>query len=115
MKIDPIKSIIALSISALISYGLYNFHDSDNRMLLTIGSFLFIAITLLVSIGVSFGPERTSMVITSTSALFFIIALVSNIVFSFMSSFSEVPYIIINGILFLVFMLIVNSVAQAKQ
>ncbi len=54
MKINFVQTIIAIALSLLISYGLYSFHNSENKMLLSAGSFLFLALTLIITIGASF-------------------------------------------------------------
>ena len=54
MKINFVQTIIAIALSLLISYGLYSFHNSENKMLLSVGSFLFLAATLVMTIGASF-------------------------------------------------------------
>jgi hypothetical protein len=114
MKIDFIKTIIAITISLLIAYGLYSFHESDNKMLLSIGSFIFLSATLILSIGARFELPRTTTNVKVVSGIFFAIALISNLIFTFIS-FSVPSYVITNGILLLVFVLIAYSIHKAKQ
>ena len=54
MKLNVVQTIIAIAISGLISYGLYSFHDSENKIVLSLGSFVFLATTLVIAIGVNF-------------------------------------------------------------
>jgi hypothetical protein len=114
MKINFVQTIIAVAISILISYGLYCFHVRENKMLLSTGSFIFLATTLWLTIAVSFEPPRTTTNIKIISGIFFAIALISNLIFTFIN-FSVPGYIIINGILLLVFILIAYSINEAKQ
>ncbi len=114
MKIKTIPAIIAIAISLLISYGLYNFHIGENKVLISIGSFIFFAFTLLFAIGISFELSRSSINISFLSWIFFFIALVSNLIFNFLV-FSLPIYIVINGILLLIFVLIFYSIYKAKQ
>lgn len=114
MKINLVQTIIAIAVSALIAYGLYNFHDSENKILLSVGSFLFFATTLVMSIGVSFEQSRTTTNIRVVSGVFFAIALISNLIFTFIN-FSVPSYVITSGILLLVFILIAYSINRAKQ
>jgi len=114
MKVNFIKSIIAIAVSGLVAYGFYSFHDSENKLLLSAGSFLFVALTLLLTISISFDLPRTSTNVRTVSAIFFLVALTSNIIFSFVS-FSVPLYIIANGILILLYTLITYSIANAKQ
>jgi hypothetical protein len=114
MKLNFIQTIIAIAISILISYGLYCFHVRENKLLLSVGSFVFLATTLWVTIGISFEQPRTTTNIRVVSGVFFAIALLSNLIFTFIN-FSVPSYAIINGILWLVFILIVYSINKAKQ
>ena len=114
MKINFVQTIIAVAISLLIAYGLYSFHDSENKILLSVGSFIFFAATLTFTIGASFNLSRTTVNIRVLSGIFFVIALISNLIFAFIK-FSIPNYVIINGILFFTFILIVYSIHKAKQ
>ncbi|MAZ36721.1 MAG: hypothetical protein CL842_04645 [Crocinitomicaceae bacterium] len=114
MKINFVQTIIAIAVSALIAYGLYHFHNGVNQMLLSIGSFVFLSVTLALSIGVNFEQSRTTTNIRVVSGIFFGLALASNLVFSIFK-FSTPSYVITNGILLLIFVLIVYSINKAKQ
>lgn len=114
MKINFVQTIIALAVSLLIAYGLYSFHDSVNKILLSAGSFVFLATALVMTIGASFELPRTTTNIRVVSGIFFAVALASNIIFSFVT-FSVPLYIIANGILILIFLLIIYSISNAKQ
>jgi len=114
MKINFVQTIIAIAVSLLIAYGLYSFHDSENKILLSAGSFVFLAITLVFSIGISFQLPRTTTNVRVVSGIFFAVALISNLIFTFVA-FSVPSYVITNGILLLVFILIAYSINKAKQ
>ncbi len=114
MKINFVPTIIATAVSLLIAYGLYSFHNSENKILLSAGSFVFLATTLVMSIGASFELQRTTTNIKVVSGIFFAIALIGNLIFTFVN-FSVPSYVIINGILILVFILIVYLINQTKQ
>jgi hypothetical protein len=114
MKVNFVQTIIAIAVSLLIAYGLFSFHDSENKILLSAGSFLFLAVTLIFTIGTSFELPRTTTNVRVVSSIFFVVALISNLVFTFLK-FSVPSYIIINGILLLVFILITYSINKAKQ
>lgn len=114
MKINFVQTIIAIAVSLLIAYGLYSFHDSENKILLSAGSFLFLATTLVLTIGTSFQLPRTTTNVRVVSGIFFAVALISNLIFTFIS-FSIPSYVITNGILLLVFILIAYSINKAKQ
>lgn len=114
MKLDFIKTIIAFAVSGLIAYGFFAFNKNVNKDLLTIGSFIFLVITLTFTVGINFQLPRTSSLIKTISIIFFIIALLSNLIFSFVD-FKEATYIITNGILFLIYTLTTYSIGKVKQ
>lgn len=114
MKIDFIKTVIAIALSSLIAYGFFAFNTSINKNLLTYGSLLFLIVTLMMTIGVSFNLPRTTSLIRTVSAIFFGIAFFSNLLFSFVNFKAEI-YIIVNGILFLIYGLTTYSISKAKQ
>ena len=114
MKVNFVQTIIAIAVSLLIAYGLYSFHDSENKILLSSGSFVFLMVTLIFAIGTSFELPRTTTNVRVVSGIFFAIALISNLIFTFIN-FSIPSYVIINGILLLVFILIAYSINKAKQ
>lgn len=114
MKINPVKSAIAIAISSLLTYGIYTSHEGENKIFLGVGSFIFLILTLVMTIGVSFEFSRTSTNIKYVSGLFFLIALFSNLFYTFIY-FSIPSYIIINGILMSLFILLTYSINKAKQ
>jgi hypothetical protein len=113
MKLNIIPTIICLAISGLFAYGFYNFHSGESKEILTSGSFVFLALTLIFTIGVTFDLPRTTINIKTVSGIFFIISLASNLIFSFYS-FKTPLYIITNGILLMTYTLIIYSISKAK-
>ncbi len=114
MKINLIQFVIALAISLLIAYGFYSFYESEQKTLLSVGSFVFLSITLILTIGTNFDSTRSTTNVRVFSGIFFLIGLISNLIFSFID-FSTAGYLITNGILLLVFILIAYSIQKAKQ
>jgi hypothetical protein len=112
MKINFVQTIIAIALSLLVAYGLYSFHLGENKLLLSAGSFVFLATTLVMTIGASFDLPRTTTNIRVVSLIFFAVALISNLIFTFIN-FSVPSYVIINGILLLVFILFAYSINKA--
>jgi hypothetical protein len=113
MKLTFIPTIIAIGIAALIAYGFYSFHSSDNKILLSAGSFVLLALPLVLAIGANFTLPRTTANIRIVSGIFFIALFASNLTFSF-CSFSTPLYIIINSILLMIFTLIIYSIIRVK-
>lgn len=106
--------IVAIALSALISFGFYSMDIESNKLLITIGGFVFFAITLGCTIGIRFETAGVSTNVRVLSSIFFVIVLVSHFVFSVFSS--SVPlYVIVNGIVILVYALIVNGLTKAAS
>lgn len=114
MKINSIKSIIAFCISVLIAYGFYSFHKTDMKLLLSIGSFVFLSLTLIFALSISFAYPRTTIMIRTVSGIFFGIALIGNLIFSFVN-FTVPFYVIVNGLAIMIYILIAYIVSRAKQ
>ena len=114
MKINFVQTVIAVAVSLLIAFGLYSIHNGENKILLSIGSFIFLAVALIPTIGTNFQHSRTTLNIRVVSGIFFAVALISNLIYAFIN-FSIPNYVIINGILLLAFILIVYSIGKAKQ
>ena len=114
MKVNYIPALIAVAISLLITYGMYSFHSGENKILISCGSGLVSAITLLMTIGVSFELPRTEINVRTVSGVFFVIGLIENIIFLFLN-FSTPMYVITTGILMSVYILIAYQITMAKQ
>jgi hypothetical protein len=114
MRINIIPGLIAFLVSALLTFGFYSYSHEGQKLLLTLGSFLFIFITLLFSIGIGYNESRTGLNIRAVSGIFFFIALASNILFTIIK-LSVPAYIITNGIILLIFILIVYSVYRVNE
>lgn len=109
MKVNWIFVLISLGIAALVGYG---FHAGTTNLFLTlVGGFVLFA-TLAGTLAVSFG--RGSASAKALSAVFFVLFLVEHLIFAF-AGFRQAAYIIITGILFLVYALIFYGVAKAVR
>jgi hypothetical protein len=114
MKINFVPTIISIAVSLLISYGFYSYHSGGNKILLSVGGFVFLASTLTLAIGTNFELSRTTTNVRVVSGIFFAICLFSNIIFTFIA-FAVPAYVITNGILMLAFILITFLINKAKQ
>lgn len=115
MKINLIPSLIALAISALIAYALYSFCKTEgHELLLAIIGGISMFLPLATCFGVRFPESRTSTNIAVIGGVFFGIMLVAGLVFAFVQ-FSTPALIIVDGLLLLIFLLCVYTVAKAKQ
>ena len=84
MKIDFVKSFVAVAISALLAYACYEISDYENvQWVITIGSFLTIAIPFVFAIGVSAKEERIALNLNVLSWMFLVVEFISNACFVF--------------------------------
>lgn len=113
IKTKSFQTVIASLISLLLAYGMSSFHRGNNHFMLFVGSFIFLSGTLITSIGLDFQNRKVNINIKVVGLISFIIALISNLIFTFLN-FSNPSYIIINGLLFLVFLLTVYSIQKSK-
>lgn len=115
MKIDIVKSLIVVLLTALITYGLYSVSDYDTvRWWLTGVSAAVLAISGVLTFGVSFEGERSSAMFKVLSGIMFFVFLFANLTFAFFE-FSLPLYIILNGVMLLVYALAGVSIVRTKQ
>jgi len=115
MKINPIMLLISLAIAALIAFGFYSGNKDETYLwLITIGSGILGFITLSGILAVNFDVKGGTGNFKIVSVLFFIVTIVSNLVFNFLN-FSFAPYIIVNGITFLLYVLIEYAIVRALK
>ena len=84
MKIDVVKSLIIVLLVALISYGLYAIcgHEAV-RGWLTGVSAAVLAITGIITFGVSFEGDRSTAMLKVLSGIMFVVFLFVNLIFAF--------------------------------
>ncbi len=115
MKIDWIKSVITLFLSALLAYAFYTICDVEElKWLLTVAAFVTISVTGMCSIGLSLNAERTGIMFKAFSGIFLALFIVLNLIFSFID-FNIPFYVILNGILILIYALASVSMCRIKQ
>ncbi len=115
MKFDFFNSLIALSISALLTWGAYSMTDTENlKSLVAVVTFITLGVSSICSIAIKLGEERSSIVNRATSAVFFFLLLIINMAFTFFD-FSKPLYIIINGIVMLIMLIILRAVTNSKM
>ena len=115
MKFNLVTLLIAFGIAALGGYTLFviNTADADIPLANAIGGGIAFFVTLAGAISVSFNSGKgPTLNIRVLSSIFFAIVLVQQMVFCFVP-FSMPPYIIITGILLLLYALIVYRSSRA--
>jgi len=114
MSINFFRLFIALGVSGIAAYGLYENYGGENQALLSICSFITLSIVTTISLAITFDLPRTSVNLKLISGLFSCIILAVNIGFSFFD-FSRIIYIITSSIIILSYALLINLVYEAKQ
>lgn len=114
MKLKIVPVLIGASIAALIAYAMYVFSLGQNKELIAGGCFLYTSITLILAFGASFDSARTGTNIKTLAMVFFITGIASHIAFAYFGSFQP-AYIIVNGLLLLIFILFSYFIIGAKQ
>lgn len=115
MKLDVVKSLIAVAISALMAYACYEICDYDRvRLVVTIGAFLTLGITSVFSLGITLEQVRSSTMLKVLAWVILIVEIITNGIFVFFD-FSIPVYVIINGLILLIFALIYNSIYRTKM
>lgn len=114
MKFNLLKFLVSIGVSVLIAYGFYSLYDGEGKLLLGVGSLLFLSSTLTLSLAASFKQARTTTMARTTSAFFFMLAFIINLLFALIG-FSAELYVIANGIGYLFFIWLIYSISKAKQ
>ena len=115
MKINIVMLAIALAISALIAFGFYSGNSGEAYVwLITMASGIMAFVTLSGILAVNFTSHGSTGNIRGVSVLFLIASLVSNLIFSFLS-LAFAPYIIVNGIISLLFILVAYGITNTLK
>ena len=88
---------------------------ADANLLVSIFGGATLCCTLITSLGISFERSRTSVNMKVVSGVFALLFLVSNIIFCCVTSFTCPLYIILNGLLLLMWILIMYSIHKAMS
>lgn len=115
MKIDIIKTIIAILFSWLVTYGIYEYSTANEvRWLLTLVSGLLLTGLSIFSIGIRLEEWRSATSFCIVSAIFWCVVLVVNVLFAFFN-FNVPFYIIVNGMILLIYLLTFNFMYKNQQ
>jgi hypothetical protein len=114
MKVNVVLLLIAFGIAALAAFGFYAGNGGEAyQWVLTIGSGIGLFVTLGGVLALS-AANGGSVNIKVISILFFIALLIENLVFSF-TAVRLAPYVIITGILLLLYVLVVYGIYRALK
>ena len=114
MKIDALNTVVALILAALLSYGCYAFCGSeDMRLLITIASFVELSVVGIGTFAVSFADQRRGVMFRILSGIFFAVLVGAN-GFAMLLGFSTPLYIILCGLLLVLYLLLGGFVARTE-
>ena len=114
MKVNVVMLGIALAIAALAAFGFFSGNSGEAyRWVITIGSGITFFITLGGLLALS-SPHGGTANIKAISVVFFIVFLIEHLVFTFAPLRIE-PYIIITGIVLLIYILIAYAINRALK
>ena len=102
MKPNPILLSISTAIASLLSYCNFSIAGSEQALILALGSFVIMVVTLGLGMGVSYDAERSGVSIKIIAITFFILSVATNLIFAF-TGFSNPVFIITNGLEILLF------------
>jgi hypothetical protein len=116
MKINVVFALIAFAIGALAGYGFYAWNGAEQyQLLVAIGGGLTIFLYFGGLVALSSDGHGTVGNIRVLSSVFLLITVISHSVFSFVNMQTPTAYILINGILLLLFVLISYAVMRALR
>jgi hypothetical protein len=114
MRVHPLNLLIALMAAGLLTFGLASADANTIKGTLAVGSFLVLGSTLGAALGLECLDRRVGVNLRVLSGIFFGISLLLQLVFCF-GGFSQTSYVIVNGIVFLGFVLAGSSLVGARQ
>jgi len=116
MKLNPAFVTIAFAAAALLGYGFFMWNKSGSfPEIIELGALLMIFITLIGLLAVSTDKRGTTVSIRILSFIFLLLALASNLVFTFVHPEEPSGYIVINGILLLAYFSIAYAIRRAAR
>ena len=115
MKFNVFLSVIAVLLAGLIGYGFYAANSGEKFVwLITFGSGICMALSLIGILAVSTEGRAGGINIKALSSIFFVLFLISNLVFTF-TTIKLAPYVIINGIMLLIYAVSIYGIIKSRQ
>jgi len=115
MKINTYTTILSLVLAAIISFALSWFMPKENQLLLGIGSYIALGLTAAGTISISFDYDRTTVLTRTTSGIFFVILLLSQIVFVALNEFSLPIYVLVTGCTTIIYSMIFYGISKSNH
>lgn len=115
MKLSIPNIVGAIGLSALLSYACYAMCDVESlKSLITIGAAVqFLIYTFGMLVYQHSEDSRLTAVVRTLSGVVFVVALISNFIFA-CTDFSTPLYIILNGLVLLIYFLVAAGIARSN-
>lgn len=115
MKLKIIPSILALAIGMLLGFGVYTVAGSDpNAALGFAGSAISFFVALLFTMGIGYDDGRLGVSLQILGGITLVVMLISHFAFAIFG-ISQNAYIIVNGIILLLFLAIFYGLYKSRQ
>jgi Na+-transporting NADH:ubiquinone oxidoreductase subunit NqrB len=115
LKINVVPTILAVALSILMAYALYVYTDcAANKWLVAVGGGVMSLGSLFGLMGFTKEPTRTMSLMRVLSLLFFVIMLISSVVFCSIGEFKAPTYVIVNGAIFLIYVLTIYYTSKTS-
>lgn len=115
MKINSLYFVITILISGLLAWGGYAISSYDDRsVFVLVALFLSLSVTSVCGLAIQYEEHRSGVSVRTASWMFFFIALVMDYIFAFFH-FNIPLFVICNGLIILIVILIANSIYKTKM
>lgn len=114
MKVNKFPFLLAFLLASIIAYFFSTYHSNNDSLVIGIGAFLVLFTTAASSMSISFDYQRTTTLTRAVSGLFFALFLVSQIIFT-STTFNFPTYVLVNGSMLILFLLIIYSIVKSKH
>ena len=115
MKLNTFTLLLSIALAGIIAFFLSFYVSGANKWIVGIGSLLTLAISLAGTVSLSFDYDRTTTLTRITSGVFFVALLISQIIFTAISSFLFPTYVMVTGGLIILYALIVHGISRSKH
>lgn len=113
MKINPVNSLVAVLLAALLAYTLWSMGGNIQNYI-AVGSFVFFITTLLPLIGGSYEHPRRAVNLRVVAGVFLALGIAINVLAALLD-LSPTAYIISSALAFLIYVFIANAIYNTKQ
>jgi len=115
MKANTLTTILSLVLATLVAFFLSYYVIGENKLIIGIGSFITLAATLIGTFSISFDYDRTTTLTKTLSGVFVVLILISQIIFTTFSTFVIPAYLLVEGGLMIIYIIIMNAIKKSKH